>query len=299
MKIVKLGPAAIVTALALGASAVSHLDASATQEGFNWGEEMRAGSVLRIHSVSGDITVREAGGSTARVRAETVGGRRGEMEFVVREEDGGVRICAMYENYTCTENGIRGEGRGWGRGNRARANFTVELPRGVRLAVGTGNGDVMVDGATAAVSAASGNGDVRVGSGAGEVSASTGNGEVNVAGARGAVRASSGNGRIDIATAEGPVRASTGNGRIHVSMDALRGEGDLEFSSGNGDIVLSLPDGFDADLEATTGSGRIESDFPVRTTGRMSGHRLHGTIGDGGRRLRVSTGHGSITLNRS
>ena len=46
------------------------------------------------------------------------------------------------------------------------------------------------------------------------------------------------------------------------------------------------------------GNGGFESEFPLRVIGRMSSHRVSGTIGQGGRRLHISTGNGSITLRR-
>ena len=117
--------------------------------------------------------------------------------------------------------------------------------------------------------------------------------------ARGPVRASSGNGRVIINAANGPVNASTGNGRIEVAIANLRGDGDMEFSSGNGSVTLTLPEDFGAELEATTGNGGIQTDFPLRVMGRMSPHRVAGTIGNGGRRLHISTGNGSIYLRRT
>ena len=52
------------------------------------------------------------------------------------------------------------------------------------------------------------------------------------------------------------------------------------------------------ELDASTGGGSIRSDFDVRTSGRINRHRLRGTIGGGGRALRVATGNGRITLER-
>ncbi|HEX2203347.1 MAG TPA: DUF4097 family beta strand repeat-containing protein [Longimicrobium sp.] len=293
----KLVPVAAVCALALGVTAMSA--APAQQREFDWDGEIAAGRTLRVFASAGTITVRAASGSTARVRAETVGGEERDIAYSVDRASGDVLICARYEEARCTAEGIRSEGgRGWSGRRRARANFTIEVPRGVLVRVGSGNGEVAVDGATADVHASSGNGDVRVGSGAARVNASTGNGDVAVDGARAAVDVSTGNGRVTVSTAAGPVEASTGNGEIAVSMASVRGDGDMRFSSGNGSVTLTLPAGFGAELDASTGNGRIESDFPIRTSGRLTGQRVRGTLGDGGRNLRISTGNGRITLRR-
>jgi hypothetical protein len=270
------------------------------QEDFTWNQEIPSGSTLRVFTVAGTVTVRQAEGRTARVRGETRNEGDDRIRYVTERVDGGgVRICALREGATCNENGINSTGRGWGRDRRARANFTIEVPSGVVVRVSSGNGDVSVDGATADVHAASGNGDVSVGSGAANVRASSGNGAVRVVSARGPVNASSGNGRVTVSTAMGPVEASTGNGNIDVSMASLRGRDDLEFSSGNGSITLTLPRDFSAVLDATTGNGGVDSQFPMRVQGRMSQNRVRATIGEGGRKLHVSTGNGTIRLRRA
>jgi hypothetical protein len=283
----------------LAAGTVALVAAEAQSRDYDWSGVIPARATLRVATGSGNVTVTRAPGATARVRGQVRRAGNGEaIRFEMVRSGQDVIVCALYTpRSTCTAEGIRDESY---RGSRnARADFTVELPAGVVMSASSGSGDVDVSGAMAMVRASTGNGDVRVGTGAAEVSASTGNGSVRVEGALGGVRASSGNGRIDIATAAGPVTASSGNGDIRVSMAALRTPGDLSFSSGNGDITLRLPGDLGADLDASTGSGSIQSDFEVRTTGRITRHRLRGTIGDGGRKLRASTGSGSISLTRT
>lgn len=304
MRALNAGPRAAFAAcmLAAGAYAAAAPEPSAAysaQRDFNWSGEMEAGATLRIYSIAGDITVREGSGRTARITGRTTPGETGgEIEYVTERVEGGIRVCALRDGATCGDNGVRTRNNAWGRGRRARADFVVELPRGVQLRVGTGNGAVGVDGATAEVHAGTGNGDVRVGAGALRVHASTGNGAVRVDGARGPVDASTGNGRVTVSTERGPVEASTGNGSIDVTMRELTGRDNLHFSSGNGSITLTLPADFSAEVEATTGNGGVESDFPVQVQGRITPHRMRGTIGGGGRRLNISTGNGRIVLRR-
>ncbi|HVG44793.1 MAG TPA: DUF4097 family beta strand repeat-containing protein, partial [Longimicrobium sp.] len=282
------------TRAALAACTLAMVAAAApahAQRGFDWSGELSPGTTLRVFTSTGTVTVREASGRTARIRGEVENAREGEFRFVTDRAGGGVRVCALREGSTCSDEGMRNNNNGgwreW-RNRRGKANFTVEVPRGVVVRVSSGNGDVAVSGATADVHAASGNGDVRVGAGAATVGASTGNGEVMVDGARGPVRASSGNGRVSVSTASGPVNASTGNGRVEVAI-ASRASGDMEFSSGNGSITVTLPSDFAAHVEASTGNGGFQSDFPMQVNGRISSHRVSGTIGQGGGRLRLST----------
>lgn len=293
----------IRTRAALAACTLAVVAAAApahAQRGYDWSGEMSPGAILRVYTHSGTVTVRQASGRSARIHAVTENAGNGEIRYVADRSGGGVRVCALRDGAECNDNGIRGGDRNWRpwRNSRAKANFTVEVPRGVVVRVSSGNGDVTVDGATADVHAASGNGDVRVGAGADEVHSSSGNGTVLVDGARGPVHASSGNGRVNVTTASGPVNASTGNGRVEVAI-ASRASGDMEFSSGNGSITLTLPDDFGAQVEASTGNGSFQTDFPMQIQGRMSNHRVSGTIGRGGSRLRLSTGNGTITLRRA
>jgi hypothetical protein len=286
---------AACTLAAFAAAAPAH-----AQRGFDWSGDVSPGATLRVFTHGGTVTVRQASGRSARIHAVTENAEEGEIRFVSDRSGGGIRVCALRDGSTCGDNGVHGGNSDWRpwRNRRGKANFTVEVPRGVVVQVSSGNGDVTVDGATADVSASSGNGDVRVGAGAAEVHSSTGNGTVLVDGARGPVHASSGNGRVGVTTASGPVNASTGNVRVEVAI-ASRAAGDMEFSSGNGSITVTLPDDFGGQVEASTGNGGFHTDFPMQVQGRMSNHRVSGTIGRGGGRMRLSTGNGTITLRRA
>jgi hypothetical protein len=267
---------------------------------FTLTERVGTGDDVRIFARQGTITVTEGSGSSVEYRAEKERGEADDIGFVVRRGGGGITICAIYEeDNECTDTGVRSEGSRWRNwSNRARANITVTVPRGMRLRVGSGNGEVSVTSAATEARVSSGNGRVRVAGVRGRVDASSGNGRVTVEDVTGPVKATTGNGDVSIGTVEGPVNASSGNGDILVSMDRLTGNDDLEFSSGNGRIEVTLPSDFSGEVEASTGNGRITTDFPIKVTGRLTPSRLRGTIGEGGRRLQMSTGNGSMELRR-
>ena len=142
-------------------------------------------------------------------------------------------------------------------------NFTVKVPKGVKVAAGSGNGDVRVEGVSAEVRAASGNGDVAV------------------------------------TTTGGPVNASSGNGDVEVTMDAIADVADdMDFSSGNGSVRVTVPADFSGELVATTGSGKFSSDFPITIRGRIDPQHVRATIGRGGRRITLSSGNGDVELKK-
>jgi DUF4097 and DUF4098 domain-containing protein YvlB len=223
-----------------------------------------------------------------------------DVGFKVVRSGEGVTICAVYDDGDeCTENGFRSEWRRWPRNFRPPTlSVTIKVPAGVRLSVNSGNGDVSVTGAHAELVARSGNGRVRVTGTAGEVEAASGNGEVTVDNVRGPVTATTGNGDVSVTAVQGPVSANSGNGDLRVRMTELKGADDMDFTTGNGRIEITVPEGFGAQVEASTGNGSIQTDFPIQVSGRISKTRLRGTIGQGGRRLRLITGNGTIELRR-
>jgi putative adhesin len=279
--------------------------AAQTVEGRNedvwtWSERVARGDWFHFASQMGDITVTEGSGDRVEVRAEKQlrRGRASDIGFIVVRGRDGVTICAVYEETQCDQDGIHSNSNsGWRNGrDRAGLRVTVRVPRGVKMYASSGNGDVSVSGATDEVSATSGNGKVRVSGSGGSVKATSGNGEVTVEGARGPVEAHSGNGDVNVATSLGPVSATSGNGDIIVTMDALGDRENMQFTTGNGRIRLSLPSNFAGELEASTGNGDVVSDFPITLTGRLSKSHIRGTIGRGGPRLKLVSGNGQIEL---
>ena len=271
---------------------------------FTLSEAVSAGGWVRIATFNGRIEITSGSGQVEIRAVKDV--RRGEIEdigFVVRREQGGLTICAVYDNGDiCGEDGgykSSHRGRDWSREHQGRVDFTVQLPTGTRVKAGSGNGDVYITGAGAEVFASTGNGRVNVSGSSGEVHASTGNGDVTVQDASGPVDVSTGSGAVRVVTSTGPVSANSGNGAIDVSIGKLDRLPDMTFSTGNGEVRLTLPSGVSAEVDASTGNGHVTSDFPITIkSGRLDPSRLRGTIGDGGGRLSISSGNGDIEIRK-
>jgi len=89
-------------------------------------------------------------------------------------------------------------------------------------------------------------------------------------GCRAPVVANTLNGRILVHTSVGPVRANTVNGSIEAAMDALTG-GDIELGNGERPRSRSCwPSGLNAVVDASTVNGRVETDFSLAVSGRIS-----------------------------
>jgi len=284
--------------LLLAASAAGAQESN-TQQVFNG--QVASGAWLRIRSHKGDIRVTESSGSTVTVTARTRYryDDSDKVTYEVKRDGANVTICSItVRTRRCDEEGY--DSRGYrDRSDRGEgsADFTVSLPRGVRLLAATGNGEVDVRGASSDVKASSGNGEVNV-SGGGMVQASSGNGEVSVEGAQGEVEASTGNGTIRVRTSTGPVSAHTGNGSIDVEMRSLSKMDDMDFTTGNGSITVAFPSNLSARIDANGSFRNFETDFPIDMGRGFSGNHVRGTIGRGDANIRLSTGNGQIRLRK-
>ena len=291
--------AGLIALASVDPSTVRAQQSGAGKQPFTWSGTMRPGTSLTIRNFNGRIDVRAGTGDRAEVRAERTSSRAtNDLTFEARHDGDDVSVCSVWHGHSACD---RDRGWDWGGdhdGRDARASITVTLPRGVALRGGTGNGAVTVAGTGGDVSIATGNGDVTVSGTSGTVKASSGNGDLQISGATGGVTASTGNGRVRVATGAGPVRASTGNGDITVEMVADRSADDMSFSTGRGDISVTVPSGVDADFDASTGWGSIRTDFPLRVDGSLNPRHIRGTIGRGGQRIHMSTGFGSIELHK-
>jgi hypothetical protein len=267
---------------------------------FDWTGQVSAGGEVRVFDVRGDIRVTAATGDRVVVHGELrrVARRRRDIVFDVISSGSDVTICARWtDEPSCTSHGLRDEDDDE-HGESQSADLTVQLPRGLRLALETGNGGIDVSGTGTIVTASSGNGHVRIAGASGAVDANSGNGDVTVDAVGGPVKASTGNGAVHAYTSAGPVTASTGNGDIDVRMQTLSAPGAMDFSTGNGSVTVAVPAAFAAMLDADTGHGRIESDFPLTISGHLDPSHVRAAINGGGPTLHLSTGNGDLMLRK-
>ena len=244
-----------------------------SENAFTWNGRIPVGRWIRVQNLNGGITVGAASGDNVEITA-TKRWRRGDPEVVRFEtnkfgpNDENVLICALWgERATCDENGYRSNGRNdrerGMRNNDVSVEFRVLVPRGVRVGVGTINGDVIVDGATADVQAGTVNGDVNITGGMGRVSGS------NV------------------------------NGNVRARLNRVDNDGQLEFKTVNGSVTVDVPGDFGADLEMQTVNGSLNTNFEMTLSGRLNPRRIRAHVGrPGGPQIRIETVNGSIELRR-
>jgi DUF4097 and DUF4098 domain-containing protein YvlB len=112
------------------------------------------------------------------------------------------------------------------------------------------------------------------------------------------VKASTTNGNVEVSTSEW-ASASTTNGGVRVAMGNAQWTGELLLTSTNGSVNVKLPAAAAFTLNAATTNGGIHTDFPITVEGSFNSKELSGTVGGGGRELKVATTNGGIELRKN
>jgi hypothetical protein len=152
---------------------------------FHWQGGLKAGQTLEVINTDGEIGANRVSGDAARVVGVRGGGDDDHELFIeVVEYADGVTVCAVYAKDRtpgrCHRGGVSSECGNWWHGHRAKINFDVQVPHGVRLNAMTTNGGVRCVNLESVVEAATTNGNVEV-STSEWASARTTNGGVRVA----------------------------------------------------------------------------------------------------------------------
>src|SRR5271170_625267 len=235
---------------------------------FHWQGSLKAGQTLEVLNTNGEIAATHASGQAA-----TVAGIRGgnaddhrDLFIEVVEYADGVTVCAVYAHEKapghCHRGGVSSESGSWSHNHRAKINFDVQVPHGVLF------------------------------------HALTTNGAVHCVNLESVVEAATTNGNVEVSTSEW-ASAKTTNGSVHVAMGNAKWSGELELMTTNGSVDVTLPASAEFKVDASTTNGGISSDFPITVQGTFGPKTLSGTVGAGGRELKVATTNGGIELKKS
>lgn len=93
----------------------------------------------------------------------------------------------------------------------------------------------------------------------------------------------------------GNLIADTGSGDVRISL--AQDIDQLDVDTGSGSVTIHAPPTLGASLRVETGSGDIDSDFPLTITHREPDSLL-ASIGDGRGRIVIDSGSGSVHLLR-
>jgi len=186
--------------------------------------------------------------------------------------------------------------------NHRSAKLIVSAPASSNISAASGDGSIDVARISGHLELRSGDGSIQGRELNGDVRAHTGDGSIRLDGVNGTLDVDTGDGSVAASGKLTSVRARTGDGSVTVRAGAgSAAETDWTITTGDGSVTLELPDGFNGELDAHTGDGRIHmNDITLsNVTGEIGRNTVRGRLGSGGRSVRLRTGDGSITLRKA
>src|SRR5271156_4185854 len=253
--------------------------------------QISARADLRVSTDDGDVTIIGSDQKQIDAHVTTEGYKISSSEVRIEESQSGdhVVISVKVPHFNFSFFGSR------------HKSIKVELhvPRELELDVETSDGNVVAQNV------------------AGRVHFNTGDGNVTATGVHGDIRLHTGDGHITGTNFDGTLDASTGDGNLQISgrFDSLTlktGDGNIEAQagggskvanawtvrSGDGHIPMRAPADLNANVDAHTGDGSITLDIPITVAGSLSHSSVHGKLNAGGGTLSISSGDGSIHLEK-
>jgi DUF4097 and DUF4098 domain-containing protein YvlB len=252
--------------LSLAVPVLAASNSNAYANPFHWSGALQSGQLLTIKNVNGDIHAEAAPAGVAEVTADKTGEGSDEVAIQVVPTSDGVTICAVWpgedgRQNSCNHSDIHEHSHN----NHARVDFTVRVPRNVRLRADTVNGGV-------------------------EAKDLGSNAEV-----------SSVNGSVEVSTA-GWAEATSVNGSVHATLGRSDWTDELRFKSVNGNVEVTVPADLNADVRFSTLNGHVESDFPYTVQSGTQigrpGAKIEARIGNGGRQLLIESLNGNLQLKK-
>ena len=130
--------------------------------------------------------------------------------------------------------------------------------------------------------------------------ASVVNSGLEISGVSGEVEAQDVNGQLTVTGLASGAHLSTVNGRAEANFSSLPPSGTIHVKSVNGNVVVVIPGGANAEVRAHTLNGGVHNDFGL-TPERPRygpGSRLEGRIGSGGPTIDLENVNGSVDIRR-
>lgn len=243
----------------------------ASAEDFQKTYNLNPGSTVAIHNVSGDVHVTGYDGNAILVSAFKEGRDRDLVEVEDRSSSARVDLRARYpQNCGCN----------------ASIRFQLQVPRSVKYKfdpLSSVSGNVEVIGVT------------------GELEVSSTSGTVLIKEVVGSVHASTISGHLQVQKVAGTVSANSISGDVEAEITRLEGTGKMKFSTVSGSVTVKLPANLDADIDMSSLSGSLHTDFPIQIKEHRfgPGTSAHGRVGNNGSYdLQLSSTSGNVSLRR-
>lgn len=246
---------------------------------------------LRVSTDDGDVTIVGADQKQIDVHVTTAGYKISSSEVRIEESQNGDHVVIS----------VKLPHMNWSffGGRHKSVKVDLHVPRELELDVQTSDGNVVAQNVS------------------GQIRFNTGDGNVTATAVHGDIRLHTGDGHIEGTNFDGSLDADTGDGNLRINgrFDTLSlktGDGNIEAQvgvgskvantwtvrSGDGHITMRIPGDLNANVDAHTGDGSITLDIPMTVSGSLSHSSVHGKLNAGGGTLSITSGDGSIHLEK-
>lgn len=260
---------------------------------------------LRLTNSFGDIEIKEGNSNEIRLEADVTvqyndeNKARNYVKDAIRIEEGEVTNIYIED----ISNAINRDY------NKAMANFTVYIPKGITLDIKNSFGSIHIkDGGE--IKVRNSNGEISVTDCSKDVEVRNSFGRIVLAGIGGNIDASNSNGAIEVREVAGNIDVETSFGSIEIEDI----KGNVKAESKNGNVNIAEAKG---NIEAQTSFGNIRLDEESIENGKVSAETSFGdiqgfrsgsvresgpkksldaTFGDGSREIRLTTSNGNIEV---
>jgi len=246
-----------------------------------------AGARLEVRSGSGDVSVRGAFGdslASSNYGAVEASGIRGALKL--KSNSGDIHASDVQGDSVSVDTDY--------------GDIAIQNIRAGRLEAHTSSGAISaatIDAGSARLS--SDYGDIALSEFQGDLESKTSSGDVSIREAQGACRAHSDYGDVSASGVFHGLSLTSSSGAVH----GAAGPGSTlaagwDITSDYGDVELRLPQGLSFELDASTDYGEVRANLPGALGGSKGDEakKLHGTIGQGGPRLRLHTSSGDVEV---
>lgn len=311
--------ACLLVALSLAVATTGNAT-QAREETFSRTLDLGPNGQLSLSNVAGDIEVRGGTGNLVQIEAvkRLRGGRDDDASELLRQTEIEVyhsgeraRIQVLYPD----------RHRDHDHDSSVSVRFKVSLPRGTSVTLKSVSGDVSLEKVEGEASVSSVSGEIVVTDVQNLQTAKSVSGDVRVTDARSRRDAeiSSVSGDVTIRGVEArELTISSVSGDVEIvdgsceraSMKSVSGDlryqgrlssgGRYEFNSHSGEVTLLIPEDVGFELEASTFSGDIDTEFEmqVQSVGRRR-QNLRGVVGDGSAIIEAKTFSGDVRLRKN
>jgi DUF4097 and DUF4098 domain-containing protein YvlB len=232
--------------------------------------DLTPGATISVDSVSGDIHISGYSGKAVLVKGLKEGHDKEKVQVIESSTTNRLELRVQYPSSGSCNASIR---------------FEIQVPEAIEYNfenLNSASGDIQIANVKGKVKIKSASGDVAARNLMGQISVSTASGDVT------------------LDSVVGSVNAKSASGDLEVAMTSVQGSEPMTFSSASGDVTINAPANLDAEIEMRTVSGDLHTDFPLTMNEIKTGgsHQAIGRIGNGSRKMQITTVSGDVKLKQ-